>query len=100
MARAHPGRLRDTLRSRAPIAAVQRFIRTFSKASLDRDDVAFLREQTQLPLLLKGVEHPDDARRAMDLGVDGVIVSNHGGRQARSARSARCRASWRPSATT
>jgi lactate 2-monooxygenase len=81
MARAHPGRFRDTITSDAPVAAVRRFIRTFSKASLDWDDVAFLREHTDLPLLLKGVEHPDDARRARDLGVDGVIVSNHGGRQ-------------------
>jgi lactate 2-monooxygenase len=81
MARAHPGRLRDTIRSNAPLAAVQRFIRTFSKASLNWDDVAFLREQTTLPLLLKGLVHPDDARRARDVGADGVIVSNHGGRQ-------------------
>lgn len=81
LARAHPGRVRDNLRSAEPLAAVQRFIRTFSKASLDWDDVAFLRERTRLPLLLKGVLHPDDARRARDVGVDGVIVSNHGGRQ-------------------
>lgn len=81
MARAHPGRFRDTITSDAPVAAVRRFIRTFSKASLNWDDVAFLREHTDLPLLLKGVEHPDDARRAAALGVDGVIVSNHGGRQ-------------------
>jgi 4-hydroxymandelate oxidase len=44
------------------------------------DDVAWLRTQTRLPLLLKGVTHPDDARRAVSLGVDGLIVSNHGGR--------------------
>jgi len=44
------------------------------------DDIAWLREQTRLPLLLKGVTHPDDAGRALDLGVDGLIVSNHGGR--------------------
>ncbi|HEX6254900.1 MAG TPA: lactate 2-monooxygenase [Euzebyales bacterium] len=81
MARAHPGRLRDNLTSNAPVAAVRRFIRTFSKASLNWDDVAFLREHTDLPLLLKGIEHPDDARRARDAGADGVVVSNHGGRQ-------------------
>ena len=44
------------------------------------DDVAWLRSQTRLPLLLKGVLHPDDARLAMAQGVDGLIVSNHGGR--------------------
>lgn len=81
LARAHPGAFRENLRSTVPMAAVQRFIRTYSKASLNWDDVAFLREHTELPLLLKGVLHPDDARRAADLGVDGVIVSNHGGRQ-------------------
>jgi 4-hydroxymandelate oxidase len=44
------------------------------------DDVAWLRGQTRLPLLLKGVLHPADAREALRQGVDGVIVSNHGGR--------------------
>lgn len=43
-------------------------------------DVEWLRDQTRLPLLLKGILHPDDARQARTLGVDGVIVSNHGGR--------------------
>ena len=45
------------------------------------DDLAWLREQTTLPIVLKGVLHPDDAREALARGVDGVIVSNHGGRQ-------------------
>ena len=44
------------------------------------DDVAWLRDQAGLPLLLKGITHPDDARRAVELGIDGIIVSNHGGR--------------------
>lgn len=44
------------------------------------DDLAWLRNQTRLPLLPKGILHPDDAHRAVDLGADGVIVSNHGGR--------------------
>ena len=43
-------------------------------------DLEWLRAQTQLPLLIKGVLHPDDVGRAIDLGVDGAIVSNHGGR--------------------
>ena len=62
-------------------AAVSHWTRIFSDPSLTWDDVRFLREHTALPLLLKGVLHPDDARRAADLGVDGIIVSNHGGRQ-------------------
>lgn len=44
-------------------------------------DVRRLRELTRLPLVLKGILHEDDARRAVDAGADGVIVSNHGGRQ-------------------
>ncbi|MDO5640944.1 MAG: alpha-hydroxy acid oxidase, partial [Paracoccus sp. (in: a-proteobacteria)] len=44
------------------------------------EDLAWLREQTRLPILLKGICDADDAARAVDLGADGVIVSNHGGR--------------------
>lgn len=44
------------------------------------DDVAWLREQIKLPFVLKGILHPDDATRAVALGCDGVVVSNHGGR--------------------
>ena len=44
-------------------------------------DLAWLREQTRLPIVLKGIVHADDARRALDAGMDGLIVSNHGGRQ-------------------
>ncbi|MFI8952415.1 alpha-hydroxy-acid oxidizing protein [Streptomyces sp. NPDC053750] len=46
------------------------------------DDLPWLRSLTTLPLILKGICHPDDVRRAKDLGVDGVYCSNHGGRQA------------------
>jgi L-lactate dehydrogenase (cytochrome) len=44
-------------------------------------DLAFIREHWEGPVLLKGILHPDDARRAADSGVDGIVVSNHGGRQ-------------------
>lgn len=44
------------------------------------DDVAWLRQQTPLPLLLKGILHPDDAEHALALGCNGIVVSNHGGR--------------------
>lgn len=44
------------------------------------EDIAWLRGQTQLPILLKGITHPADARQAVDIGADGVVVSNHGGR--------------------
>lgn len=44
------------------------------------EDIRWLRQQTQLPILLKGILHPEDARRALEEGADGLIVSNHGGR--------------------
>ncbi len=61
--------------------AVQHFIETYSRPSLTWENLAFLRARTKLPILLKGVLHADDARRAIDHGIDGVVVSNHGGRQ-------------------
>ena len=64
-----------------PQAAVMRFVQVFSNPTLTWDDVAFLRAHTKLPLLLKGILHPDDARKALDAGAAGIIVSNHGGRQ-------------------
>ncbi|HEY6830579.1 MAG TPA: alpha-hydroxy-acid oxidizing protein [Gemmatimonadaceae bacterium] len=61
--------------------AIQRFISTYSRPSLEWSDLPTLRAMTKLPIVLKGVLHEDDARRAIDAGMDGVIVSNHGGRQ-------------------
>ena len=54
----------------------------FGNASLSWDDLAWLRSLTKLPMLVKGICHPDDARRAIDSGIDGIYCSNHGGRQA------------------
>ncbi len=48
------------------------------------DDLDWLRAETELPLIPKGICHPDDALRARDAGVDGIYCSNHGGRQANS----------------
>lgn len=62
-------------------AAVMRWVQVFSDPSRTWKDLAFLREMTPLPILLKGILDPEDARRAIDHGVDGVVVSNHGGRQ-------------------
>lgn len=53
--------------------AVQQFVGTYSRPSLTWDDLPFLRERTRLPILLKGVLHPDDARRAVDAGMDGIV---------------------------
>ena len=82
MLRRYPGAgLRERLRTGAPRAAVQRFIATYSRPSLTWDDLGFLRDLTRLPILLKGILHPEDARMAVERGMDGVVVSNHGGRQ-------------------
>lgn len=64
-----------------PRPAVQRWAQVFSDPSLTWDDLAWLRGVTAMPIVLKGILHPDDARRAREAGMDGVVVSNHGGRQ-------------------
>ncbi|MQY08315.1 lactate 2-monooxygenase [Actinomadura macrotermitis] len=61
--------------------ALLHWVANFGNPSLTWDDLAFLREHWDGPIALKGIQHPDDARRAVDAGMDGVIVSNHGGRQ-------------------
>jgi lactate 2-monooxygenase len=65
----------------APLDAVRYFAKVFSNPALTWDDLKWLRKQTDLPIVLKGILHPDDARKALRYGVDGIIVSNHGGRQ-------------------
>ncbi len=64
-----------------PARIVETFLRVFGDPALAWEDLAWLRGLTRLPILVKGVQHPDDARRAIDCGVEGVVVSNHGGRQ-------------------
>lgn len=64
-----------------PAAAVALFAQEFSNPAVTWDDVVWLRQQTTLPIVLKGIQHVDNARRAIDVGADGVFVSNHGGRQ-------------------
>ena len=81
MSRNHPGDTRHNLTAPEPRAAVETFLDVFSRPSLTWDDLPRLRALTSLPIVLKGILHPDDARRAVDAGVDGVYVSNHGGRQ-------------------
>ncbi len=81
ISRAHPGRTLENLRSPLPRAAVQTFLQTYSRPSISWSDLAWLRERTRLPLVLKGVLHPADARIALEHGVDGLVVSTHGGRQ-------------------
>lgn len=64
-----------------PQAAIMYWTQIFGNAGLTWENLAFLREHTELPILLKGILHPEDARLAVEHGVDGIIVSNHGGRQ-------------------
>jgi lactate 2-monooxygenase len=64
-----------------PQAAVLAWVQTFGNP-LTWDDLPWLRSLTDLPLIVKGICHPDDARRAKDGGVDGIYCSTHGGRQA------------------
>jgi isopentenyl diphosphate isomerase/L-lactate dehydrogenase-like FMN-dependent dehydrogenase len=64
-----------------PRGAGAAMVGMFSNLGLRWDDLAWLRERTRLPLLAKGVLRADDARRVLDAGFQGVIVSNHGGRQ-------------------
>ncbi len=61
--------------------ATGHFLGIQANPSLSWDDLAWLREQTKLPILIKGIQHPDDAREAANRGIDGIVVSNHGGRQ-------------------
>jgi L-lactate dehydrogenase (cytochrome) len=65
----------------APEAAIGHWAYQFSNPRVTWEDLAWLRRETSLPIVLKGILHTDDARRAVDAGVDGVLVSNHGGRQ-------------------
>jgi lactate 2-monooxygenase len=81
LARNYPDRFHRALTSGKARAAVQTFTRIYSRPSLTWADLPFLREHTSLPIILKGVLHPEDARRAVEDGFDGVWVSNHGGRQ-------------------
>ncbi|MGY5137018.1 lactate 2-monooxygenase, partial [Streptomyces nigrescens] len=64
-----------------PNAAVRHFVGMFADPAKTWPDLAFLRENWDGPIVLKGILHPDDALRAAEAGVDGVVVSNHGGRQ-------------------
>ncbi|HLX78302.1 MAG TPA: alpha-hydroxy-acid oxidizing protein [Acidimicrobiales bacterium] len=64
-----------------PLTAAAMMLATFPNLGLTWSDLEWLRRRVELPLLVKGVLTPDDALRARDCGIDGVIVSNHGGRQ-------------------
>lgn len=79
--RKYPGSFWQNLRSGRARRAVRQFIQLYSRPNIAWADLPFLRRNTRLPIILKGILHPDDARKALDYGVDGIYVSNHGGRQ-------------------
>lgn len=77
----YPGGFFDNLRTMRPLKAVRTFTKVFSNATLTWENLSFLRKHTDLPIILKGILHPEDAEKAVQCGMDGIIVSNHGGRQ-------------------
>lgn len=77
----HPGPFFENLRSGRGLRAVRKFTQLYTNPALNWSFLEFLRQQTSLPILLKGILHPDDARLAIEAGASGIYVSNHGGRQ-------------------
>jgi lactate 2-monooxygenase len=61
--------------------AILRWVHLFTGRDKSWDQLSFLREHWDGPIVLKGIQHVDDARKAVESGVDGIVVSNHGGRQ-------------------
>ncbi len=64
-----------------PTAAIMQWTKIFGNTGLTWEDIESLKKHTKLPIFLKGIMHPDDAKLALEREVDGIIVSNHGGRQ-------------------
>nr|WP_026181240.1 alpha-hydroxy-acid oxidizing protein [Demetria terragena] len=81
LSRTYPGASWENVRSPEPRAAVETFLRLFSRQDLTWDRLSWLAERTSLPLLVKGIQHADDAALAVEAGAEGIVVSNHGGRQ-------------------
>jgi L-lactate dehydrogenase (cytochrome) len=75
------GNLEPIVGRRAPLSDFQAWIHRNFDPSVSWLDVAWVRKQWEGPLIIKGILDPDDARRALDSGADGIVVSNHGGRQ-------------------
>ena len=96
-AAAHPGWMADTLaregmpcfrnvidfvpKDKRSFFESSHWIRSHQPTSMSWDTVARIRDRWKKPFLLKGILSPDDARRALDSGVDGIVLSSHGGRQ-------------------
>jgi lactate 2-monooxygenase len=72
---------RAALADAEPMTAVRHWLDVFADPALTWADLGWLRETTEVPVVVKGICSSDDARRAVDAGVDALVVSNHGGRQ-------------------
>jgi L-lactate dehydrogenase (cytochrome) len=75
------GNLQDEVKQAKNLSALTQWIEAQFDSSFDEETIRWVRETWKRKLILKGIMHPDDARRAIDLGADAIIVSNHGGRQ-------------------
>jgi isopentenyl diphosphate isomerase/L-lactate dehydrogenase-like FMN-dependent dehydrogenase len=75
------GNLKPYTDATADVNAVARFVRQEMGGAFTWDEIARYRERWRRPLVVKGVLHPADAEKCVALGVDGIVVSNHGGRQ-------------------
>ena len=67
--------------SKDKMQTMMHFANCFSNPSSTWEDLSVIKECTKLPVIVKGIQHADDAKRAIDNGADGIVVSNHGGRQ-------------------
>jgi L-lactate dehydrogenase (cytochrome) len=81
------GNVHEAFSGNGGVGAFWTWVRDALQVSLTPEDIAWVRQNWPGKLLIKGVLDPEDARRAVDAGADGVIVSNHGGRQLDSALS-------------
>src|SRR2546425_4529384 len=75
------GNLKPYCSDTADVNEVAAFVRREMGGAFTWDEVARYRERWKRPLVVKGILHPADAEKAVSLGVDGIVVSNHGGRQ-------------------
>ncbi|MDQ3142890.1 MAG: alpha-hydroxy-acid oxidizing protein [Bacteroidota bacterium] len=81
LVRNYPGNYFSNLISKDAVSAVRTFVDLYTRPNLSWEDVSWLKSITKLPLILKGILRSDDAKKAIDCGADGIVVSNHGGRQ-------------------
>jgi L-lactate dehydrogenase (cytochrome) len=81
------GNLENEIKEGHSVGSLSKWIEAQFDPTFDTDTVRWVRQLWKRKLILKGVMHPDDARTAVDIGADAIIVSNHGGRQLDSAPS-------------